>query len=67
MSEIPGQRAERTPGAVWHMHPDLHAQVVAQADEIARHFLESRLGVTFAETAPEWLAQRQAETEGRAR
>lgn len=67
MSEIPGQRADMTPGAVWHMHPDLHTQVVARADELAQHFLESRLGVTFTDTAPEWLAQHETDVEGRSR
>lgn len=52
----------------WHMHPDLHAECVARADELAEHFLSNRLGVTFTETAPEWLVQRQAAAEeGRAR
>lgn len=55
------------PGQQWHMHPDLHAQVVARADEIAEHFLTSRLGVTFTETAPEWLAHQEAADEGRSR
>lgn len=63
MSEIPGQHADMTSGAVWHMHPDLHAQVVAQYHELAQHFLESRLGVTFTDEAPTWLAERQAAAE----
>lgn len=51
----------------WHMDPALHAHVVATAEEIAEHFLANRLGVTFTDTAPEWLAQREAADEGRTR
>ena len=43
----------------WHMHPDLHAECVARADELAEHFLDVRLTADV----PEWLAQRQAAAE----
>lgn len=47
------------PAEQWHMHPDLHAECVARADELAEHFLDVRLTTDV----PEWLAQRQAAAE----